>query len=371
MKVTIHVIKYETVNGKKIGKAFSFAMDTKKMAKHRTEATVKKKVEEYIAQSGVFQKDELKDLTYDMKDFLTEWKKQKFLVEAEQLEKMESSKNVSDWYHHPNGKTSAILLDTRILCGAIAGDIIGSVYEFAGHKKIDFPLFRDISAFTDDTIMTVANADWLLTGDSLPAIMKNYGNHYPNAGWGGMFMRWLRENDSQPYHSFGNGSAMRVSPVGWAFETMEETLEAAKQSAEVTHNHPEGIKGAQAIASCIFMARTGKSKQEIKEYIERTFEYDLNRTCDEIRPTYQFDESCQRTVPESIIAFLDSTDFESAIRLAISLGGDADTLGAITGGIAEAYYGEVPEHIRKEVLKRLPNKFIRVMQNFYQKYVEK
>ena len=372
MKVTINVIKYETINGKKVGKAFSFPLDVKKMAaKYKTEATVKKKMEEYIAQSGVFKKDELKDLVYDMKNFLTEWKKQKLLVEAKQLEKLEASKNVSDWYHRPNEKTSDVLLDTRILCGAIAGDIIGSIYEFEAYKETDFPLFRNSSIFTDDTIMTVANADWLLEGDDLLSIMKNYGNHYPDAGWGGMFMRWLREKESQPYNSFGNGSAMRVSPVGWAFETMEDTLEAAKQSAEITHNHPEGIKGAQATAACIFLARTGKSKQEIKTYIERTFGYNLSRTCDEIRSTYQFDESCQGTVPESIIAFLDSADFESAIRLAISLGGDADTLGAITGSIAEAYYGEVPEYIRKEVLKRLPNKFIRVMRNFYQKYVEK
>ena len=164
---------------------------------------------------------------------------------------------------------------------------------------------------------------------------------------------------------------MRVRPVGWAFDTLEETLVAAKQSAEVTHNHPEGIKGAQATAACIFWARTGKTKQEIKEYVEALFGYDLNRTCDEIRPNYEFEPSCQKTVPESIIAFLESTDYESAIRLAISLGGDADTMGAITGGIAEAFYGGVPENIRNEVLKRLPNEFIEVMQKFCLKFVEK
>jgi ADP-ribosyl-[dinitrogen reductase] hydrolase len=163
---------------------------------------------------------------------------------------------------------------------------------------------------------------------------------------------------------------MRVSPVGWAFDTLEKTLEAAKQSAEITHNHLEGIKGAQATAACIFLARTGKSKQEIKKYIESTFGYNLSRTCDEIRPHYCFDVTCQGSVPESIIAFLDSTDFESAIRLAVSLGGDADTMGAITGGIAEAFYGGVPEHIRKEVLKRLPKEFINVMQGFYAKFIK-
>ena len=269
-------------------------------------------------------------------------------------------------------KTLAIIekLDVKFLCGAIAGDIIGSVYEFRSFKETTFPLFSDSSGYTDDTVMTVANAEWLLSGDSLLGIMQDFGNRYP-AGYGGMFWEWLHAYDPQPYNSWGNGSAMRVSPVGWAFDTLEETLEAARQSAEITHNHPEGIKGAQATAACIFLARTGKSKQEIKEYIEDYFGYDLSRTCDEIRPTYQFNESCQGTVPESIIAFLESTDYESAIRLAVSLGGDADTMGAITGGIAGAFYGGVPEHIRKEVLKILPNEFIEVMQKFYQKFVEK
>lgn len=257
----------------------------------------------------------------------------------------------------------------KILIGAIAGDVIGSYYEFCTMKSTDFPLFNGNSShFTDDTIMTVANADWLLTGDSLLGIMQDYGNRYPSS-YGSMFYEWLRADDPQPYNSWGNGSAMRVSPIGWAFETLDETLEAAKQSAEVTHNHPEGIKGAQATAACVYLARTGKSKQEIKEYIETTFGYDLNRTCDEIRATYRFDESCQRTVPESIIAFLESTDFENAIRLTVSLNGDSDTMGAITGGIAEAYYKAVPEYIKKEVLKRLPDEFIEIMQRFYNKYV--
>lgn len=270
-------------------------------------------------------------------------------------------------------KTLSILgkLDITFLCGAVAGDIIGSIYEWNATKKTDFYLFTPFSKYTDDTVMTVANADWLNTSDSLFGIMQDYGNRFPHAGYGGMFRSWLREDDPKPYNSFGNGSAMRVSPVGWAFNTLEETLEAAKTSAEITHNHPEGIKGAQATAACIFMARTGKSKEEIKEYIEQTFGYNLSRTCDDIRPDYHFDVTCQGSVPESIIAFLESTNFENAIRLAVSLGGDADTMGAITGGIAEAYYGGVPEHIRKEVLKRLPKEFIEVMQKFYQKFVEK
>ena len=270
-------------------------------------------------------------------------------------------------------KTLAILdkSDIKFLCGAIAGDIIGSIYEWNATKKTDFYLFTPFSKYTDDTVMTVANADWLNTGDSLLGIMQDYGNRFPHAGYGGMFRSWLREDDPKPYNSFGNGSAMRVSPVGWAFDTLEETLEAAKQSAEITHNHPEGIKGAQATAACIIMARTGKSKQEIKEYVETKFGYDLSRTCNEIRPTYQFNESCQGTVPESIIAFLESTDFESAIRLTVSLGGDADTMGAITGAIAEAYYNVIPEHIKNEVLKRLPEEFINVLGEFYNRFISK
>ena len=261
-------------------------------------------------------------------------------------------------------------MKNNILIGAIAGDIIGSVYEFRSIKTTDFELFFDYSTFTDDTVMTVANADWLLTGDSLLGIMQDYGHSY-QANYGGWFQSWLREENPQPYGSWGNGSAMRVSPIGWAFDTLEETLDTAKRSAEVTHNHPEGIKGAQATATCIYLARTGKTKQEIKEYIETTFDYNLSRTCEEIRPTYHFNESCQGTVPESIIAFLESTDYESAIRLTIFLGGDADTMGAITGGIAEAYYKEIPEHITEGVIKRLPDEFIDIMQRFYGKFIEK
>ena len=261
-------------------------------------------------------------------------------------------------------------MENNILFGAIAGDIIGSAYEFNPTKDFNFLLFNDSSEYTDDTVMTVANAEWLLTSKDLGTTMLEYGNKY-EAGYGELFLCWLWRKDLRPYNSFGNGSAMRVSPVGWAFDTLEETLEAAKQSAEITHNHPEGIKGAQATAACIFLARTGKSKQEIKVYIEDYFGYNLSRTCDDIRPTYLFDETCQGTVPESIIAFLESTDFESAIRLTVSLGGDADTMGAITGGIAEAFYGGVPDNIRKEVLKRLPDEFVEVMQKFYQEFVEK
>ena len=181
----------------------------------------------------------------------------------------------------------------NILIGAIAGDIIGSIYEFNPIKSIDFPLFKEYSRFTDDTVMTVANADWLLTNESLFGIMQDYGNRYRAAGYGFMFGEWLTSDNPKPYNSYGNGSAMRVSPVGWAFDTLEEILEKAKESAAITHNHPEGIKGAQSVAACIYLARTGKSKQEIKEYIETTFGYDLSKTCEEIRPTYSFSGSCQ------------------------------------------------------------------------------
>lgn len=254
------------------------------------------------------------------------------------------------------------------MTGAIAGDIIGSVYEFDNIKTTDFPLFTNESDYTDDTIMTVAVADWLLNGGDLAKVMQRYGREYPypTGGYGGRFSGWLREKDPQPYNSWGNGSAMRVSAVGWMFDSLEKTLEVAKETAVVTHNHPEGIKGAQATAAAIYLARTGKSKQDIKQYIETTFSYDLDRTCDEIRPFYRFNESCQGTVPEAIIAFLDSSDFENAIRLAVSLGGDSDTLACITGGIAEAFYG-IPEDIEKQVSDKLPGTFQKVIKEFKNK----
>ena len=254
------------------------------------------------------------------------------------------------------------------MTGAIAGDIIGSVYEFDNIKTTDFPLFTNESDYTDDTIMTVAVADWLLNGRDLAKVMQRYGREYPypTGGYGGRFSGWLREKDPLPYNSWGNGSAMRVSAVGWMFDSLEKTLEVAKETAVVTHNHPEGIKGAQATAAAIYLARTGKSKQDIKLYIETTFSYDLGRTCDEIRPFYRFNESCQGTVPEAIIAFLDSSDFENAIRLAVSLGGDSDTLACITGGIAEAFYG-IPEDIEKQVYDKLPGTFQKVIKEFKNK----
>lgn len=250
------------------------------------------------------------------------------------------------------------------IMGAIAGDVIGSIYEFHPTKNKDFKLFRTFQNFTDDTVMTIAVADWILTGNSLTHTMQDYGCRYPDAGYGGGFRNWLKDKDPQPYNSWGNGSAMRVSAVGFAYDTLDEVLKKAKESAEVTHNHPEGIKGAQATAAAIFLARTGSSKQKIKEYIESTFGYNLGQTCDEIRPYYQFDVSCQGSVPESIICFLESTDYEDAIRLAISMGGDADTMGAITGGIAIAYYKKMPKEIYDYAMSKLPDDMKDVVERF-------
>lgn len=257
------------------------------------------------------------------------------------------------------------------MIGAILGDIIGSVYEFEPMKEIDFPLFSKDSSYTDDTIMTFAVMDWIVNKNDLTQTMQRYGRMYPcpMGGYGSGFSKWLKANNPQSYDSWGNGSAMRVSVIGWAFQTLDETLEAAWQTAIVSHNHPEGIKGAQATAVSIFLARSGKSKEEIRQYIETTFGYNLHRSCDEIRPGYHFNESCQETVPEAIIAFLDSTDFENAIRLAVSLGGDSDTLACITGGIAEAFYG-VPNELQKKAEEILPEDFIKLLNRFCYQFDE-
>ena len=247
--------------------------------------------------------------------------------------------------------------------GAILGDIIGSPFEFdRGDKTKEFDLFSKDCDFTDDSVMTIAVGEALLAvgteatvkkiEETVVTIMQDWGKRYPYAGYGGRFRHWLRESNPKPYGSYGNGSAMRVSAAGWLYDSMERTREVARATANVTHNHPEGIKGAEATASAIYMARNGFSKEEIKEYIEREFHYNLNRTLDEIRPGYHMDETCQRTVPEAIIAFLESQDFEDAIRNAVSLGGDTDTLGAITGSIAEAFYG-IPAVLVAECRSRL------------------
>ena len=258
--------------------------------------------------------------------------------------------------------------------GAILGDIIGSPYEFdRGSKSKDFPLFSKHSTFTDDTVMTLAVADALLDAqpdadlewirNRLIRGMQRFGEAYPHAGYGGMFRHWLRAKDPQPYGSYGNGSAMRVSSVGWLYNDLDTVRRMARLSAEVTHNHPEGIKGAEATASVIFLARTDSTKAEIKAYIEENFHSDLSRTCDEIRPDYHHVESCQETVPEAITAFLEGESFEDVIRTAVSLGGDCDTLTCIAGSMAEAFYG-VPEELKAECWKSLSEDLLEVLQRF-------
>lgn len=261
------------------------------------------------------------------------------------------------------------------LVGAIIGDIIGSIYEFKNIKTTDFELINPNMNYTDDSIMSVAVAEWILKDESksfdgLVETMRRFAHEYrcPKGGYGSRFRWWINESDPQPYNSWGNGSAMRVSAVGYAAETIDQAMDWAKRSAEVTHNHPEGIKGAQATAAAIFLARTGSSKEEIRDYVEHTFGYNLHRTCDEIRPTYQFDVSCQGTVPEAIIAFLESTDFEDAIRLAISLGGDSDTLACIMGGIAGAYYKSIPSDLEEFAKNRLTSDLKKVINDFCIKY---
>lgn len=251
------------------------------------------------------------------------------------------------------------------MLGAIAGDIIGSIYEFVNFKDYDFPLFSEESFFTDDSVLTVAVADALIHNLDIAKTLKSYALKYPNRGYGGSFYKWMHSSSLAPYNSWGNGSAMRTSSIGFFYNNEVDVLKAAREFAEVTHNHPEGIKGAQATAFAIFLARQGCSKDEMEIRISHSFQYDLTRTLDQIRPDYVFDVSCQGSVPQAIIAFLESENFEDAVRKAVSLGGDADTLGCITGSIAEAYYGRVPTEIEAETLKRLPQEFINIIDKFY------
>ena len=255
--------------------------------------------------------------------------------------------------------------------GAILGDIIGSPYEFdMGDKTKDFPLFSKNSTYTDDTVMTLAVAEAFLamlpgedvdvTRQRLIEKMQHWGKRYPHAGYGARFVWWLSAEHPEPYGSFGNGSAMRVSSAAWLFDNLETVRRMARLSAEVTHNHPEGIKGAEATASAIYLARKGRTKAEIKSYIEENFHYHLSRTCDEIRPGYHHVESCQETVPEAITAFLEGVSFEDVIRTAVSLGGDCDTLTAIAGSMAEGFYG-VPEELKQQCRERLPEDLRKVL----------
>ena len=260
------------------------------------------------------------------------------------------------------------------MIGAILGDIIGSPYEFnRGSKTKEFPLFSGDSEFTDDTVMTVAVAEAFLdvqAGEDEDTVrrrvidrMQYWGRRYPYAGYGARFIGWLVSSDSQPYNSWGNGSAMRVSAAAWLFRDLETVRKMARLSAEVTHNHPEGIKGAEATASAIFLARTGSTKEEIRSFVEENFGYDLSRSCNQIRPGYRHVESCQETVPEAITAFLEGNSFEDVIRTAVSLGGDCDTLTCIAGSMAEGFYG-VPEELKAECRRRLPDDLRAVLERF-------
>ena len=254
------------------------------------------------------------------------------------------------------------------MLGAIVGDFVGSIHEFVGTKQKDFLLLDPRCRVTDDSLLTVAVAEWLMHGTDLVTRFHKLVSAYPRAGWGIRFAGWAIARKREPYHSYGNGAGMRVSPVGWAFSSLEDTLAAAEESAAVTHNHPEGIKGAQATAAAVYLARTSRDKNVIRQEIADRFGYDLDRTVDTVRPSYEFNETCQETVPEAIVAFLDATDFEDTLRNAVSLGGDADTLACIAGGIAHAYYESIPETMSTAALTSLPKPLRGVWDEFRDRY---
>jgi len=254
------------------------------------------------------------------------------------------------------------------MLGAIAGDVIGSVHEHLGTKSTDFELFGPGCRFTDDTVLTVAVADCLMNGRAYVDAFHDYFLAYPNAGYGYGFFQWASSGNRSPYNSWGNGSAMRVAPVGHAFDLLDDVLVHAARSAEVTHSHPEGVKGAQATAAAVFMARSGETKRSMKSSLEDMFGYDLDRRLDDIRPTHEFDVSCQGTVPLALIAFLESSGYEDAVRKAVSLGGDADTLACIAGAVAEAHYGGVPPSIAAQTLAALDDRLRGVVLKFCECY---
>ena len=253
--------------------------------------------------------------------------------------------------------------------GAIAGDIIGSPYEFQASKEYDFPLFSEHSYFTDDTVLTAAIAVGVLDGGDYAMLLRDFGNRYPGRGYGAYFEEWLADPTRGPYNSWGNGSAMRVSPIGYAFDSLDQVLSEAAKTAEITHNHEEGIRGAQAVALAVFLARTGTAKEDLRREISERFDYDMKRTVEQIRPSYAFDVSCQGSVSESIICFLESEDFETAVRNAVSLGGDTDTMACIAGAISEAYYGELPGAVLKSVEELLPPEFMEIIARFNSRFL--
>jgi len=252
--------------------------------------------------------------------------------------------------------------------GAVIGDIVGSVYEHERIQTTSFPLFSAYSRFTDDTVLTIALADAILHSRGYTDCLREYAKNYPDAGYGFSFFQWVFSGSGKPYGSWGNGSAMRVSPVGYAFSSLEDVLFEAKKSAEVTHNHREGIKGAQAVASCVFLARNGHTKAEMKTFVEERFGYDLRRTCAEIRPGYRFDVSCQGSVPESIICFLESDGVLGAVRNAVSLGGDSDTMACIAGSIAEAIYRRIPREVVGQAKNLLTPHLLCTLEEFEESY---
>jgi len=254
------------------------------------------------------------------------------------------------------------------MIGAIAGDMAGSVYEWNNIKTKDFVLLSEKCYFTDDTVLTVALADTIMTGTPYAENMRKFYRLYPDAGYGGSFHRWAGNPKMGPYNSWGNGAAMRISPVGFAFDDLDTVLRKAKEFTEITHNHAEGVKGGQAAAAAVFLARQGRDKDGIREYIQECFGYDLSRHVDEIRPSYAFDVSSQGTVPQAIRAFIDSNGFEDALRTAISLGGDSDTLACITGGIAQTFYKGVPGHIRTRVYEILDHRLGDITRKFTQRF---
>ena len=250
------------------------------------------------------------------------------------------------------------------MLGAIAGDVLGSVHEFNPVKSKDFDLFDPNCQFTDDTVMTFAVAEACMNEESYVDSLQTWGRKYPFAGYGSWFGRWIFSENPEPYNSFGNGSAMRVSSIGWLFDDEEMVLQKASESAQVTHNHKEGIMGAQAVALGVYLARKGSSKDQIKERLESTFGYSLGRTLEKIRPKYHLDVTCQGSVPEAIIAFLESDDFEDAIRNAILLGGDADTQACISGALAEAHYLSIPKPIKEFVIKKITPEMLEILNEF-------
>lgn len=254
------------------------------------------------------------------------------------------------------------------MLGAIAGDIIGSVYEGSRVGTKDFPLFVPGSGFTDDTVLTVAIASAILNRKDFTSVIRDWGRRYPHAGYGGWFYNWLFSENAGPYNSYGNGSAMRVAAVGWAYNDLRSVSNMAKRSAEITHNHPEGIRGARAVASAVMLGRTGGTKKDIATLFSERFEYDCHTDLAILRERQGFDVSCQGTVPAAAAAFLQSTDFEDAVRNAVSFGGDTDTLACITGALAEAYYGGVPADIQEEVLYRLDNFLLEEVIRFASRY---